>query len=356
MKPPKTLGVMWGLEILVAILLTACNTPPLPVPNVQNPPTFSQSTVRETPPPAENLPPTTTENQIFVTIDGVPQYRIGPGDVLEIFLTRGATQEKFEAPVRVNGRIVVLMVEVDVRGLTADQAATALREALSTYFRHPVVEVLVKEYNSKKVTVLGALGGVSRSSVLSLTGRTTLPQAIAKAGGFAANAQIEQVKITRGRNIYTVNLFRYLENGDLSQDVVLDAGDTVFIPERKQGEEGRVFLLGQVKNPGPVPLLPQMTLSQLIAQAGGWLDGALYEEARIIRPDTTRSEIIGINLAKLVLEGDRRVDQYLQPNDIVYIPGTKIANWNAFLAQLRPTLDFLTMPLSPIITIKALQQ
>jgi protein involved in polysaccharide export with SLBB domain len=352
----RTVIACSAVGMLAALVLAACNTPPLPVATVENPQTFPQPIVQAAPPPTEHPPPPVTENRTFVTIDGVPEYRIGRGDVLEIFLTQGAKQEKYETPVRANGRVSVAMVEVNVAGLTADQAAGAIRQALSTYFRRPMVEVLTKEFNSKKVTVLGALGGTSRSGVVALMGRTTLPQVIAKAGGFSPDAQIEQIRITRGTQTYSVNLFRYLAEGDLSQDVVLDAGDVVFIPERKKGEEQRVFLLGEVKTPGPVPLLPQMTLSQLIAQAGGWSNGALYEEARIIRPDTDKSEIIGINLARLVLDGDRRVDQYLRPNDIVYIPRTKIANWNVFLSQLRPTLEFFTLPLSPIIAIKAVGQ
>lgn len=330
-----------------------------PAATLVNPATFPQALPPSLPEAPSELPPPVTENRTFVTIDGVPQYRIGPGDVLDVFITKGPTQERILVPVRANGRISVSFADVQVDGLTADQAAREITRALSVYFRHPQVEVQVKEYNSKKVSVLGAVGAAPRGGIgtIPLTGRLTLLELIAKAGGLAPNASLERVRVTResGKS-YTVNMFRYIQEGDLSQEFILDAGDVVFVPERVPGEERRVFLLGEVKSPGPVPFFPTLTLSQLMAQAGGWTDGALFEEARIIRPDPKRPEIIAVDLGRLMLDGDRRIDQFLRPNDIVFIPRTRIANWNAFLAQLRPTLEFFSLPLQPIFTIKALEK
>lgn len=344
--------------ILAALALVSCGRMAPPSATAVNPETFPQPIVSIAPPIPSELPPPVTENQTFVTIDGVPQYRIGPGDLLEVFVTKGPTQDRIQTPVRANGRISVSFAEVQVDGLTADQAAQEITRQLSVYFRKPVVEVQVKEYNSKKVSVLGAIGATPRGGIgaIPLTGRTTLLELIAKAGGLAPNASLERVRVTRASGkAYTVNMFRYIQEGDLSQEFILDAGDVVFVPERVPGEERRVFLLGEVKNPGPVPFFPTLTVAQLMSQAGGWTDGALFEEARIIRPDPKKPEIIALDLGRLVLDGDRRIDQFLMPNDIVYIPRTRIANWNAFLAQIRPTLEFFSLPFQPLFTIRALE-
>jgi polysaccharide export outer membrane protein len=324
-----------------------------------NPETFPQVIPPTAPVLPEELPPPVTENRTFVTVDGIAQYKIGPGDLLEIFITKGPTQDRILAPVRANGRISVSFVEVQVDGLTADQAARETTKELSIYFRKPVVEVQVKEYNSKKISILGAVASAPRGGVgtIPLTGRTTLLEVIAKAGGLAPNASLERVRVTREPGkAYTVNMFRYVQDGDITQDFILDAGDVIFVPERVPGEERRVFLLGEIRNPGPVPYFPSLTLSQLIAQVGGWTDGALFEEARIIRPDPKGPEIIGIDLGRLILDGDRRIDQVLRPNDIVFIPRTRIANWNAFLAQLRPTLEFITLSVQPLILYQTIKK
>jgi polysaccharide biosynthesis/export protein len=332
---------------------------PSPPPTSVNPETFPQTVSLPPPVIPEELPPPVTENRTFITIDGVPQYRIGPGDVLDVFITRGSTQERLQTPVRANGRISVSFVELSVDGLTADQAAREITRELSVYFRRPQVDVQVKEYNSKKVSILGAIGSTPRGGVgtIPLTTRTTLFEAIAKAGGLAPNASLERVRVTRDKGkSYTVNMFRYIQEGDLSQDFVLDNGDVIFVPERIPGEERRVYLLGEVKVPGPIPYFPNLTLMQLMAQAGGWTDSALFEEARIIRSDPKAPQIIEIDLNRLMLQGDQRIDQFLKPNDIVFIPRTLVGNWNAFLALLRPTLETLSLSLQPIILYQTIKQ
>jgi len=355
---PRVAVACMVTAMLVVQALVSCARMAPPAATVVNPETFPQVVPPSLPPVPSELPPAVTENRTFVTVDGIPQYKIGPGDVLEIFITRGPTQEKIQTPVRANGRISVSFAEVQVDGLTADQAAGELARALSIYFRNPQVEVQLKEYNSKKVSVLGAVGGAPRGGLgtIPLTGRMTLLELIAKAGGLAPNASLERVRVTResGKS-YTVNMFRYVQEGDLSQEFILDSGDVVFVPERVPGEERRIFLLGEVKTPGPVPYFPSMTLAQVIAQVGGWNDGALFEEARIIRGSLEKPDIIAVDLGRLILDGDRRIDQFLQPNDVVFIPRTRIANWNAFLAELRPTLDFLVLGAQPYIIYRTIR-
>jgi len=342
--------------ILISVALQSCATYPEPVATSVNPETFPQPILPAAPLVPSEIPPPVTENRTFVTIDGIPQYRIGPGDVLDIFFTKGPTQERILAPVRANGRVTVSYAEVSVGGLTADQAAAEITQALSVYYRKPGIDVQVKDYNSKKVSVIGAIAAAVRGGIgtIPLTGRMTLIELISRAGGLAPNAGIERVRLTReSGKAYTVNLYRYVQEGDLSQDFIMDAGDSVFVPERAPGEEPRVFMLGEVKTPGPVPYFPNLTLSRLISAAGGWNDNARFREARIIRGDLKNPEIIAIDLERLVLDGDRRIDQFLKPNDLVFVPRLPIANWNALLAQLRPTLEFISIPFQDIITIKS---
>ena len=339
----------------LALMLAACYRLPVPIATTVTPETFPQTIPEEASRVSENPPPSVTENQTFVMIDGIPIYRIGPGDVLDLLVTRGATQDKIQAIVRATGRIFVLQVEVNVDGSTTEQAANEIARELSRFFRNPVVDVSVKEYNSKKLSILGAIGTTGRGPVLSLTGRTTLVEAIARVGGFGATARTEEIRIARGDKTYTVNMFQYIQEADRVGDIVLDAGDVVLVPDRTREEEQRVFVLGEVKTPGPVPFRPRMTVGQLVAQVGGWTDGARIQEARIIRGDQKSPEIIGLDLDRLILNGDQRIDQYLRPNDVVLIPRTQIADWNGYLAQLRPTLEFMVLGAQPYIIYRTIK-
>jgi len=346
--------------LLISALLTGCSFYPAPMPTAVNPETFPQKPPPErviTPPEPAELPPAVTENRTFVTVGGIPEYRIGRGDVLEVVVTKGPTQEKYQAQVRANGRVSVSLADVPVDGLTADQSAEAIAKELSTYFRKPGVDVQVKEFKSKRVSVLGAVGAANRGGPGNyyLNGRTTLVELISTAGGTPNTAAIDRVRITResGKS-YTVNMFRVLQQGDLKEDVVIDAGDTVFVPDRPPGEETRIFLLGEVKKPGPVPFYANMTMAEVIAGVGGWTDNAQFNEARLIRWSADSPVIVEVDLQQLILNGNRRIDQVLRPNDVVFIPRSGIADWNAILAQLRPTLDFIVQGFQPAILWQSL--
>src|SRR5574337_739313 len=216
MKPGRAVLIPW------LYLIASCASPSLPPGTVLPPalpaPAAPIGGALEVGRPAEPYAAKeVTENATFITVDGTPQYKIGPGDVLDILLPQGAPQEKVSAPVKRNGAIVVAGVAVKVAGLTAEQAEGRLREALAPFYVNPQVEVLVKEHASKKVTVLGAVA--SRGGAFPLSGRTTVTDMLVKAGGPAANADLESVRVTQpDGEVHTVNLLQLVLQGRLKQD------------------------------------------------------------------------------------------------------------------------------------------
>jgi polysaccharide export outer membrane protein len=286
------------------------------------------------------------ENRTFVTLEGVPRYKIGPGDVLEILLARGLVQERLTAAVKANGMITVAFLDAKVGGRTTEQAAEEIRGVLHPYYKQLGVEVLVKEYNSKRGAVLGAVGG--KAGTFPLKGKTLLLDLLAEAGGPAPNADLERLRLIRsdGPSV-SVNLFRLLSEGNEIRDLVVDAGDVVFLPIRGPAEEKKVFVLGEAKNPGAFPMIPKMRLSQALALAGGPTELAVLKSARIVRGQLGTPQIVEVNFQQVLDQGDPAHDLPLEAGDLVVLPRSAIGNWNAFLAKLRPTLEFLTLPLQP---------
>jgi polysaccharide export outer membrane protein len=137
-----------------------------------------------------------TENPLALTVD---DYHIGPSDLLEISV--------FQVPdlsrtVRVNARgglTMPLIGEVQAGGLTGQQLEKLIAQKLQeTYLQDPQVSVFIKEFVSQRVTVSGS---VNKAGVFPISGKTTLMQAIAMAGGLEKFADENDIKIFRtGQN------------------------------------------------------------------------------------------------------------------------------------------------------------
>lgn len=341
----------WLLFILLGLLSCASQMPrytrvPLPAESKPvSPPSPSRSETSEAAPPTQPV----VENHTFVTVDGVPRYKIGPGDILEVLLQKGILQERQTVAVKANGLVIIDFLEVRVGGLTLEQAAGEIRRILAPYYKQINAEVAVKEYHSKKVTLMGA--GAGKVGAFPLKGRTTLLDLIADVGGPSASANLDQVRVLRADSaVLTVNISRLLAQETLMQDVVLDTGDVVFIPARGPADERNVFVLGEVRNPGPRPFVPDMRLSQALALSGGPTELAVLQSARVIRVNSGNAQMLEVDFRKVLEQGDRTQDVFLQVNDLIVVPRSGIGNWNAMLAKLRPTLEFVTLPLQPLVT------
>jgi len=122
---------------------------------------------------------------------------------------------------------------VQVNGLEPQELAELIRKKLveADVLRDPSVAVDVKEYNSKRVVVLGQ---VQKPGSFPLTRGFTLIQAISQAGGFNTIANRDRINLTRrtGKQSRTIVLsVDAITDGSLP-DIPLQAGDTIFVTER----------------------------------------------------------------------------------------------------------------------------
>ena len=158
---------------------------------------------------------------------------IGAGDIFEV---RVYGEEELSSTYRVaeDGSIDFPLVgRVEVGGLEPTQVADLLTEQLRTgeYLREPQVSVLVTEYNSKRISVMGA---VARPGTFPLTAGLTVVQAVSLAGGFTTLASKDDAVLTRrleeGAERFRVPIGRISEGR--AEDLLVQAGDIIFVPER----------------------------------------------------------------------------------------------------------------------------
>ncbi|NOY53576.1 MAG: OmpA family protein [Deltaproteobacteria bacterium] len=277
------------------------------------------------------------------------EYRIGPGDILKITFWKQFSADEYEVPVRPDGTLSFSMVDdLKVSGLTITELDHLLTKQLSRYFKHPRVDILIKEHHSQEVILLGAINSLVRQptgpGIYTLTKPTRIVELVTLAGGPKPTANLKKIAVTRknGTTLY-VNLYKAIFQSDLSQNIPVYPGDSIFIPETSAGVS-KVFVFGEVKNPGVFDLKEGMNVLEAVGQAGSFTKDAVVQSVRLIRGDISRPEVIPVNLKHFFRTGDLSDNLTLRNNDIIYVPRTKIAGLSHFLQQVRPALDLVLFP------------
>jgi polysaccharide export outer membrane protein len=158
--------------------------------------------------------------------DLLPEYVIGPGDGLQLFVWKEGELTR-ELKVRIDGRITVpLLGDLVADGKTPMQLASELTTELGRFVEAPLVNVIVGAANSAKIFVIGE---VKNTGALEMIGRMTILHALAMSGGFAQFANTDDIVVIRGRETIKVNYDKIKDGKDLSQNLMLQAGDTIVV-------------------------------------------------------------------------------------------------------------------------------
>lgn len=170
-------------------------------------------------------PDTTTNTGAYI---GTAEYRIGGQDLLEVSVFQ---IQDLNRTLRVNssGQISLPLIgTVMAGGLTVSELEKLLAEKLSeNYLQDPQVSVFVKEFSSQRITMEGAVGS---PGIYPLQGRTTLLQAIARAGGVADLANLQGIVIFRqvdGQKMAAVFDLQAIRGGNAEDPEVF--GDDIIV-------------------------------------------------------------------------------------------------------------------------------
>ena len=294
------------------------------------------------------------ENGVFKKIDGVLEYKFDPGDTLEITLWEGTTPIREDILVRQDGKISFGFVEdLSVKGMTSSELDRLLTTNFKEYVKNPRIDVVVKKYNSKFVRLSGAIsyhGPGTGPGKYKLTGKTTALEVITQYGGATKDADLGNIKIRRqdGQSI-SLDLFAAINKGDLSQDMVLDDGDMVFLPTLAEGGN-RVYVFGEVENPGAYTFAGSDTrLFDAISEAGGATVFGSTDSTRVVRGDPASPEIITADLKSLIEEGNLSQNVVLASGDMVYVPRSGWGSINLLNERIKPLFQLILYPARTII-------
>jgi protein involved in polysaccharide export with SLBB domain len=161
-----------------------------------------------------------------------PPYRIGAGDELEIKFF--ATPELNETvQVRPDGKISIMFAQgIKASGKTPEALAKLIKKKIAGHVKNPDILVNVHGFASQRVYVGGE---VIKPGSFQIMGRETLMQALTEAGWLTPLARRDEVVLVRRdedgmEEVYPFNLNKMLSGEDMSEDIIVQAGDLILVP------------------------------------------------------------------------------------------------------------------------------
>lgn len=120
----------------------------------------------------------------------------------------------------------------------------------------------------------------------------------------------------------------------------------------KKAKVKRVFVFGEVKNPGVLPMTRDMTVLNVLAKSQ-YNEGARLDDIKIVRYKPDHREILTADLARMFTYGDWSQNLSLEENDVVYLPRTGLGDAQAFGQMLGPLFWMYTSPIYSATIIKS---
>ncbi len=202
-------------------------------------------------------------------------YKLGPGDIInvivwdhpEITIPAGSyrSAEQSGTLVAEDGTIFFPFAGVvKVAGLTTREVRKLLAKRMANVIENVQLDVRIVSFRSKRVYVVGEVAQPGLQPIDDI--RMTLVEAVNRAGGITEEADHGNVLLTRNGQTWRVDLQALYEEGDVSQNVLLQPGDIINVPDR---ELNKVFVLGEVRNPGSFMMNKRRTtLAEALSDAG----------------------------------------------------------------------------------------
>lgn len=275
-------------------------------------------------------------------------YRLGPGDIINVIvwdhpeLTIPAGEfRSAEASGTLVGEDGTIFFPyagiIKVAGLSVREVRDILVQKLSPFIERVQLDVRVAAFRSQRVYVVGEVASPGLFEINDVPMDILL--AVNRAGGFTTEADHSRVLLTRNGATYRVDLQALYEDAATAQNVRLQPGDIINVPDRQLN---KIFVLGEVVRPGAqIMNKRRSTLAEALSEAGyvnqitsnpGWIF--------VMRGNAESSQLFHLNARSpdALLLADRF---QLYPRDIVYVDVAEVARWNRVITNILPTANLL---------------
>jgi polysaccharide biosynthesis/export protein len=302
----KSRNAKWaGGPLSLALLLTLCSSCLFAQSAAQQSSRLQAESTPADPPPSE-------------AASAASRVHIGGGDLLEVGVFDVPEMTQTVRVTDTGDATFTLIGTVHLGNLTTDEARVLIAQKLrdGNFILSPQVSVLIKEYGTQGVSVLGE---VHKPGVYEVLGNRTLLDVLSEAGGPTPQAGASAtVKRFVDGSVLTIPLTRDAQTS-LEADVQLQPGDKVLIPRAHL-----VFVLGDVNRPGGFIMQNDghITAMQALAFAGGNTHTAAISGVMLIHKTGASYTERKISVKK-IMHG-QQPDVELQAEDILYVPNSTV--------------------------------
>lgn len=244
-------------------------------------------------------------------------YVIGPGDALQI-RGWGMVDIDVNATVSRSGEIYLPRVgSIKVAGIKYRDLQGYLKKAVGKIFKSFELSASISQTRSVQIYVVGH---ALRPGSYTLSGMSTLLNALFASGGPSVTGSMRNIKLKRGGEpLISFDLYDIMIHGDKSSDIALQDGDVVYIPA-----VGPQFaLLGDIKKPAIFELKQKASIADIVSWAGGFESVAGLKNVIVEKNVDSHYQTIEELQADWASIENKLAQFEVQPTDIirVFAPG-----------------------------------
>ena len=266
------------------------------------------------------------------------EYALGSSDTITINLT-DTDDIDGDYIISPDGDIDLPFVgRINIENLTLTETKEKLTTVLKKYYKSFDFQITIKEFNSSKVYILGA---VKNQLTINLNQKPIKLIDAAIQASYNPNSADKSYGnkglLRRDNKVYKININNIFQSVDIKDNFYLKKDDVLFIDRNSDA----LHVFGELTKPGVYFPNINYSLTELISSAGMNNLTANAASVYVIREDY--NSFLKINVFKLDIKnpinlvlGKRFM---LQPKDIVYVPPTKLVQWNRLITLLLRQTD-----------------
>lgn len=242
-------------------------------------------------------------------------YTLGPGDEVIIDVW-GASEQTYQEIISPEGYIKIPNIgPIYLNGLAIERATDRIKNRLSQIYSglksrqgaapNTFAQVSLGQLRTIRIHVIGE---AQRPGSFNVSSLATMAHALYLSGGPNYHGSMRNIEIIRNNKLYkSVDIYDFLMNGTLSNNVILKDGDII----RIKPYINRIEVTGEVKREGIYETIDGESFSKLIEYTGGFTENAYTEIIKVRRNEKGEKLFADLTLEELSKEKTRNGDQVI---------------------------------------------